>query len=48
MNNHTYHGNDEPMECPECFSSMTEESEKGCKFNICDNDKCKYTVEIGE
>ena len=48
MNNYHDQSEAEEMECPECFSSMTEEEEKGCKFNICDNQKCKYTVEIGE
>ncbi len=47
-NNYFSLSTDEPRECPECFSAMTEEEEKGCKFYICDNDKCKYTIEKGE
>lgn len=44
MNNHNYHGNEEPTECSVCFSAMTE-SESG-DLLICDNENCDYETEI--
>lgn len=48
MNNYHDQSENDPVECSECFSAMTLEEEKSVKFYICDNDKCKYTIEIGE
>lgn len=40
MNNHDYHGNDEPAECPICFSSLTETTSITSTWLQCD--KCEY------
>jgi len=43
LNNHNYHGNDEPRECPECNSAMTEHVN-----NLLECDECPHTEFKGE
>ena len=40
MNNHEYQGDKEPVECPECFSSMTETNSATSTWLQCD--ECEY------
>ncbi len=40
MNDYSYQGNDEPAECPECYSSMTETNSATSKWLQCN--ECEY------
>ena len=44
MNNHNYHGNEEPIECGVCNSAMT----LSCNENllVCDNHDCNEEIEL--
>lgn len=44
MNNYEYQGEQEPTECSECFSAMTE----GDGFLVCDNNSCDNAIELEE
>ena len=46
MNNHNYHGESEPTECPICFTSMTEQQDGKLKYLKCDNTQCAETKEL--
>ena len=44
MNNYDDQSTNEPVECPDCFSAMTEHA----KNLVCDNLNCKYEILKGE
>lgn len=46
MNNHEYQGNNEPVECPICFGSMTQEKVGRYDILKCDNGKCANVIEL--
>jgi hypothetical protein len=48
MNNYQDQSNNEPVECSECKSSMTEVADKYGRDLICDNPVCYHVVELTE
>ena len=44
MNNHNYHGNKNPIECPTCKSAMTVSDNEN--FLICDSLTCNEEIEL--
>lgn len=45
MNNYLDESEKEPIECPTCFSSMTEQQSGDLK---CDNPECNETIESSD
>ena len=48
MNNYQDQSTNEPVECSECKSSMTEASDKYGRDLICDNPACYHVIELKE
>ena len=46
MNNYQDQSANEPTECPECFSSMTEYKDGRVSYLKCDNTKCVELIEL--
>ena len=47
MNEHNYHGSNEPTECNKCHSSMTQEKVGRYDILKCDNAACVNVIELG-
>ena len=46
MNNYQDQSTNQPVECPICFSSMTEQQDGRLNYLKCDNTQCAETKEL--